>query len=107
MIRFTILLVTIHGKRDHCQFRCVKPVENGGGGLHHSFFLPIAFILFIGAYLLSKNGIRGNAIFYIGGSLFMIVVAAGSIAYFVKGNRIKRWMKIYMPDEAKRAGLPY
>jgi len=37
----------------------------------------------------------------------MIVVAAGSIAYFVKGNRIKRWMKIYMPDEAKRAGLPY
>jgi hypothetical protein len=70
-------------------------------------YAPIAFILLYGFYILGMNGTKGNAFFYVGSILFAFVVGVGSIGYFVKGNRIKRWMKINMPDEAKRAGFPY
>jgi hypothetical protein len=69
--------------------------------------VTVAVLILIGFNLLSKNAPKGNIFFTVGSILFMLVGGVGCTLYFVRGYRIKKWMKVHTPNEAKGAGLPY
>jgi len=67
---------------------------------------PVYIVLGLGSgFLAYKFG--NNAVSSVGITLAAIVLFGSLLANWVKGQRIKKWMKTHEPDEAKKAGLPY
>jgi len=68
-------------------------------------FVPVCFILFLGGYYFDKS--TGSDVgFFVGTALFAIVLLCGGVAYLVRGQKIKKWMKDHMPD-ITISGIPH